>query len=76
MSLPKELVGYWDRYKPETDAYWARVSKEKDIAGVTPHVYPWTQVPVFSDLMLFLILATLPFAADRPDPVSPVSDAV
>ncbi len=56
MNLPKELVGYWDRYKAETDLYWARVCKEKGISGVTPHIYPWTQVPVFADLMLFLIL--------------------
>jgi uncharacterized protein YhfF len=56
MAKPKELEGYWDRYAAETAAYWERVRKEKAIAQAKPHIFPWAPVPVFADLMLFLIL--------------------
>ena len=56
MGLPAELEGYWDRHAGAVEAYWARVRAAEGIGDVTPHVYPWTQVPVFADLMLFLIL--------------------
>ena len=57
MAKPAELEGYWDRYAEEVRDFWARARARHDIPdGVEPHVFPWGDVPVFADLMLFLLL--------------------
>lgn len=57
MPLPPDLEGYWDRFKAETSAYWARVRGELQIdSAIEPHVFAWDPVPIFADLMLNLIL--------------------
>jgi uncharacterized protein YhfF len=57
MGLPPDLAGYWEQYTQETAAYWARVREEQGIdPSVQPHVFAWQTVPIFSDLMLNLIL--------------------
>jgi uncharacterized protein YhfF len=57
MAKPAELEGYWERYAEEVRDFWARARARHGIPdGVEPHVFPWAEVPVFADLMLFLLL--------------------
>jgi uncharacterized protein YhfF len=57
MGLPPDLAGYWEQYTEETGAYWTRVREEKGIdPSIEAHVFAWQTVPIFSDLMLNLIL--------------------
>jgi uncharacterized protein YhfF len=57
MRLPPDLDGYWQQYAAETADYWTRVCEKKGIdPSIEPDVHAWTPVPIFSDLMLNLIL--------------------